>query len=152
MASKFRLFTKRFFIYCNFIVVFCFLLSCLAPYLNPQKWWFISFLGLGFPFLLLLVILFLTGWLLVLRPRYALISVITLLLGIKSISVFFAFHNSKAFNNEKEIKTLRVATWNVARFIEMRRNNNKGSQTRLKMMELIKQQDADIICLQEFFH
>ena len=93
-----------------------------------------------------------TGWLLVLRPRYALISTIALLLGIKSISVFLAFHNSPAFNYEKEIKTLRVATWNVARFIEMRRNNNKGSQTRLKMMELIKQQDADIVCLQEFFH
>jgi len=152
MPGKLRLITKRILIYTNVIAVFFFLLSCLVPYLNPQKWWFISFLGLGFPFLLLLVILFLTGWLLVLRPRYALISVIALLLGIKSISVFFAFHNSGTFNYEKEIKTLRVATWNVARFIEMRRNNNKGSQTRLKMMELIKQQDADIICLQEFFH
>jgi endonuclease/exonuclease/phosphatase family metal-dependent hydrolase len=45
-----------------------------------------------------------------------------------------------------------VATWNVARFIEMKRNNNKGSRTRLKMMELIREQDADIVCLQEFFH
>lgn len=36
------------------------------------------------------------------------------------------------------------------RFIEMKRNNNKGSQTRLKMFDLIKQQDADIICFQEF--
>ena len=48
--------------------------------------------------------------------------------------------------------TIRIVTWNVARFIEMKRNNNKGSQTRLKMMELIRQQDADIFCLQEFFH
>jgi hypothetical protein len=152
MPSKLRLITKRIFIYTNVIAAFFFLLSCLVPYLNPQKWWFISFLGLGFPFLLLLAIVFLIGWLLVLRPRYAVISAIAILLGIKSISVFFAFHNSAAFHNEKEIKTLRIATWNVARFIEMRRNNNKGSQTRLKMMELIKQQDADIICLQEFFH
>ena len=34
----------------------------------------------------------------------------------------------------------------------MKRNNNKGSQTRLKMMDLIKEQDADILCFQEFFH
>jgi endonuclease/exonuclease/phosphatase family metal-dependent hydrolase len=152
MAGKLRLITKKIFIYINVITVFFFLLACLVPYLNPQKWWFVSFLGLGFPFLLLLVILFLIGWLLILRPRYALISAIALLPGIKSISVFFAFHNSGVFNYKKETGTLRVATWNVARFIEMRRNNNKGSQTRLKMMELIRQQGADVVCLQEFFH
>ena len=152
MTGKLRHITKKIFIYTNIIVVFFFLLSCLVPYLNPQSWWFISFLGLGFPFLLLLVLLLLFGWLVVLRPHLSLISAIALLLAIKSISVFFAFHNPGKFNNSKEIKTLRISTWNVARFIEMRRNNNKGSQTRLKMMELIRQQNADIVCLQEFFH
>ena len=150
MASRFRLFTKRFFIYCNVIVVFFFLLSCLAPYLNPQKWWFISFLGLAFPFLMLIVILFLTGWLIILKPRLALISGISLLLSFNSVKVFFAFHMPGGFNYKKEPGTLRVATWNVDRFIEMKRNNNKGSQTRLEMFEIIKQQDADILCLQEF--
>lgn len=152
MASKFRIFTKRFFIYSNAIIVFFFLLSCVVPYLNPHKWWFIAYLSLAFPFLLLLVIFFLLGWLIILRPRYTLISGIALILGFKSIGVFFAFHNPGAFRYVKEPKTLRIATWNVARFIEMKRNNNKGSQTRLKMMELIKQQDADVICMQEFFH
>ena len=53
MASKFRLFTKRFFVFLNFLYPVFFLLACLAPYLNPQSWWFISLLGLAFPFLLL---------------------------------------------------------------------------------------------------
>jgi endonuclease/exonuclease/phosphatase family metal-dependent hydrolase len=150
MASKFRVFTKRFFIYSNITVVFFFLLSCLVPYLNPQKWWFISFLGLAFPFLLIVVLFFLVGWLIIAKPRLALISGIALLLGFKSISVFFAFHRSGNFNYKKEPNTLRIVTWNVARFIELKRNTNKGSQTRLKMMELIKQQDADVVCLQEF--
>jgi endonuclease/exonuclease/phosphatase family metal-dependent hydrolase len=39
----------------------------------------------------------------------------------------------------------------VARFVEWKRNNNKGSRTRLKMMDLIKEQKADVLCLQEFF-
>jgi len=150
MASKLRLFTKRFFIYSNVVVVFLFLLSCLVPYLNPQRWWFISFLGLGFPILLLLVIFFAIGWLMLLRPRYAIISVIALLLGIKSISVFFAFHKNRAFDNKKEPQTIRVASWNVARFVELKRNSNKGSSIRLQMFDLIKQQDADVLCLQEF--
>lgn len=151
MASKFRIFTKRFLIILNCIVVFFFLLACLAPYFNPQSLWFISFLGIGFPFLLLAVLGFFTWWLFVKR-KYAWLSAIAMLLGIKSISVLVAFHFPKRFAKEKNAGTIRIATWNVARFIEMKRNNNKGSQTRLKMLEQIQQQDADILCLQEFFH
>jgi endonuclease/exonuclease/phosphatase family metal-dependent hydrolase len=151
MATKLRLITKRVLVFSNILVALVFLLACLAPYLNPQTWWFISFLGLAFPFLLIIVVAFAVWWLFI-RKKLALISGITLLLGIKSISIFFAFHVFGSFHNKKDEGSIRVATWNVARFIEMRRNNNKGSQTRLKMMELIKQQDADILCLQEFFH
>ena len=151
MASKFRIFTKRVLILINYGVVFIFLLACLTPYLDPQKWWFISFLGLGFPFLLLAVSGFLIWWLFIKR-RYALISGIALLLGFKSITAFYAFHFAKGFKQEKDPKAIRVATWNVARFIEMKRNNNKGSQTRRKMLEQIRAQNADILCLQEFYH
>lgn len=150
MASKFRLFTKRFFIYSNVAVVFFFLLSCLVPYLHPQKWWFISFLGLAFPFLLVIVIFYLVGWLIILKPKLALISGIALLLSIKSLTVFLAFHRPTTFNYTKDSQSLRILTWNVARFIEMRQNNNQGSQTRLKMFDLIKEQNADVLCLQEF--
>jgi len=81
-----------------------------------------------------------------------LIPAIALLLSFKSISVFFAFNFPKKFVAEKKPQTIRIATWNVARFIEMKRNNNKGSQARLKMLDQIRQQNADILCLQEFFH
>jgi endonuclease/exonuclease/phosphatase family metal-dependent hydrolase len=151
MATKLRRFTKRVLLISNSLVVFFFLLACLAPYLHPYSWWFISFLGLAFPFLFLAVLAFLITWL-VIKKKFAWISGIALLLGIKSVTLFFSFHLPHAFNYKKEPGTLRVATWNVARFLEMKRNNNKGSQTRQKMLELIRQQDADIICMQEFFH
>lgn len=151
MSTRLRLFTKRILIICNAGLVFFFLLACLAPYLDPQRWWFISFLGIGFPFLLLVVILFMIWWLFVKR-KLALISAIALLIGFQSISVFCALHIPKNFNYKKEPGTIRIASWNVARFIEMKRNNNKGSQIRQQMLELIKQQDADILCMQEFFH
>jgi endonuclease/exonuclease/phosphatase family metal-dependent hydrolase len=133
------------------VVVFLFLLSCLVPFLNPQKWWWITFLGLGFPILLALVIVFMFFWL-VIKPRFALISIIALVVAFKNIFVFFAFNNPGSFNYKKDKEDIRIVSWNVARFVEMKRNNNKGSQTRIKMMDLIKQQDADILCLQEFFH
>jgi endonuclease/exonuclease/phosphatase family metal-dependent hydrolase len=151
MATKFRVFTKRFFIICNVGLCLFFIMACLAPYLNPQKWWFISFLGIGFPFLLIGVLVFMIWWLFVKR-KFALISFVALLIGIKSISVFFAFHLPHHFKQDKPGGSIRIASWNVARFIEMKRNNNKGSQTRLKMLEMIREQDADIFCMQEFFH
>ena len=71
-------------------------------------------------------------------------------MSIPSILVFFAFHRPVAFNYKKDPKTLRIASWNVARFIELKVNNNQGSQLRQKMFDLIKQQNADVLCMQEF--
>lgn len=151
MATKLRLITKRILVFSNILAVLFFLLAGLAPYLSPQTWWFISFLGLAFPFLLLIVFVFLIWWLFV-KKRYAIISAIALVLGIKGITIFLGFHIGSTFTMKKDPATIRIATWNVARFIEMKRNNNRGSQTRQKMMQLIREQNADILCLQEFFH
>jgi endonuclease/exonuclease/phosphatase family metal-dependent hydrolase len=76
---------------------------------------------------------------------------VALAIGYKSLAVFFGIHLSEKFDYTKPTHSLRVAHWNVARFVEWKRNNNKGSQTRLKMMDQIKEQDADVLCFQEFF-
>ena len=152
MAIRYRSVAKRFFILLNIVASVLFLLACLSPHLNPVTWWLVSLLGLGFAIILILLLLFIPFWLFVRRPRYILISVVPLLIGWKSISVFFAFHFSEDFVDKKADNALRVVHWNVARFVEWKRNNNKGSQTRRKMLDLIKKQNADVLCLQEFFH
>ncbi len=150
MAKKLQVYTRRFLVICNIILAIVFFIACLVPYLDPQSWWFISLLGLAFPFLLVLVILSGIAWLVFLKPKYAIISAIALLVGFKSISVFFAFQSTTVFNYKKDPKTLRVISWNVARFIELRKSNSGSKGVRKKMFDLIKQQDADILCLQEF--
>ena len=149
MVTRFRTFLLRFFIVLNFILVAAFLLACVAPYLNPVSWWFISWLGFTFPVLLILMVISILFWLFW-KPRYSLLLLLVLLAGWKNISVFYAFHFSRDFNYEKPAGVLRVVTWNVARFIEIKKNNNAGSQIRSKMMEQLLDQDADILCLQEF--
>lgn len=148
--ARYRRFTKIIFLILNILVAVVFLLACLAPYLDPQKWWAVSLIGLGFAFLIVTLIAFLLFWL-VFKPGYMLISILALAIGYKSISVFFAFHIPDKFDYDKPPGTLRVVHWNVARFVEWKRNNNKGSQTRMKMMDLIKEQNADVLCFQEFF-
>lgn len=149
MASRFRTFAKKFLISLNVVLALFYVLACLAPYLDPHGWWFVSLVGLFFPYLFASLLLSILFWLFI-KARYALFFFVILLLGWNSIRVFFAIHLSKEFNYEKSPGVLRVVTWNVARFIEIKKNNNKGSQTRLKMMELLKQQNADVLCLQEF--
>lgn len=150
MAVRYKRITRIIFLVLHIVVAVAFLLACLAPYLDPKKWWLISLIGLGFALLIVTLIAFVFFWL-IFRPRFMLISLIPLALGWKSISVFFAFHLPSKFDYNKPRDALRVVHWNVARFTEWKKNNNKGSQTRLKMMDLIKEQNADVLCLQEFF-
>lgn len=150
MAASYRKITKVAFLVTNILTAVVFLLACLAPYLHPTKWSLISLFGLGFAFIIITLIAFVFFWL-VFKVRYVFISLIPMLIGWKSISVFFAFHVPDKFDYDKAPGSIRVAHWNVARFTEWKRNNNKGSQTRLKMMDLIKEQNADVLCFQEFF-
>lgn len=133
----------------NGIVVAVFLLACLNPYINPQHWPLFSIISLAFPFLLLLVLAFGIGWLFVKR-KWALLSFIAIIIGGGAITDFFALKFYASFKEPKKERNIRIATWNVARFIEMIKNNNKGSQTRYKMLKQIKQINADILCFQEF--
>ncbi len=149
--ATYKRFTKVLFLVLNIGAAIIFLLGCIAPYLHPQKWWFISLIGLGFGFLIVTLLSFIFFWL-VFRPKFIFISVVALLIGWKPITVFFAFHNPDRFDYEKPKDVLRVVHWNVGRFTEWKRNNNPGSKIRLKMMDLIKEQNADVLCLQEFFH
>lgn len=151
MPSRFRIIARKTFIVINVVVMLLYLLSCLAPYIKPTGAWYISFFGLAFPFLLVLMILF-AFIQLILRSKLVILSVIILLSGFKSILVFWGFNTPTEFSEEKKSSDIRIASWNVARFLEWKKNSSEKSRTRLKMLEQIRQQDADILCLQEFFY
>ena len=151
MPSRLRIITRRTLVVLNIITAVLYLLSCLAPYIRPTDSWVIAVLGLAFPFLLVILIAFIFLWL-ILKLRRVWYSIIVLLAGFKSISVLWAFNAPSAFQYQKKPAQIRIASWNVARFLEWKRNNNEKSQTRLKMLEQIEKQSPDILCLEEFFH
>jgi len=151
MPSRLRIITRRTLVVLNIITAVLYLLSCLAPYIKPGDSWLIAVLGLAFPFLLALLIGFIFLWL-ILKLRRVWYSILVLLAGYKSINVFWAFNAPSAFQYQKKPEHIRIASWNVARFLEWKRNNNEKSQVRLKMLEQIQKQNPDILCLEEFFH
>jgi len=141
---------KKYLIGINIVVVFFYLLVCLVPFLESGSFWFIAFLGLGFPILFVPVFLFLLIWSLK-RSKWALLSLIAIVLSWQQLSVVFAYNFKKPDIDIKEDKVLRVMSWNVSRWDEWNKEKKGGLSFRHLMLDFIFLKDADVLCLQEFF-
>lgn len=150
MAGTLQRFTKRFFLTCNILLVIVYLLACFIPYLNAGKYWPVALLGLGFPLMLVLLLIFIFLWGLV-RSRWVFFPLIALVISWQQITVFFAFGKSAPETATRPENSLRVLDWNVSSWDEANKHKNGGQSHRKDMLELIKTQDPDILCLQEFF-
>jgi endonuclease/exonuclease/phosphatase family metal-dependent hydrolase len=148
----FRKITRRLFIVLNILVVFLFLLACCNGFLHPEHWWFVSILGLLFPLLLLLTVV---GGVAALCfascRRWAILSLVALLLGWSNIHALLAFHPGKRELQPKASRALRIMTWNVRSFDEFITKKKGASGHRQKMLDFIGEQDADVLCMQEFY-
>lgn len=150
MAKKFvRRAAKFFFVGLNILAVVLFLLACLTPYLNTENWWWIGYIGLMVPYLILLLVLLIIFWIAV-KPKIAWVSFIALLIGWKQISVLFSFHLGNEFIKKKEAEVLRIVDWNVQSFNGLTKNREAKKIIRTEIAESIAKLSPDIVCLQEF--
>jgi endonuclease/exonuclease/phosphatase family metal-dependent hydrolase len=133
----------------NVIVLLLFLVACLAPFLSPEQWWPISFITLLFPFLLLTLILFFICWL-IFDFKYCLIPLLAIVIGWKSIAAFIAFnYPSSQKQTVNPSGSLTVMSYNVSQFGLYREKDSKYN--RQAMFALIKKQEMDIACFQDFY-
>lgn len=131
----------------NSLLALLLLLSYLTPYVNPNLFWPIAFLGLAFPILLLLNCVALIYWVIRLKKQF-LLSAIVLLVGFNHIQSFVQFDNNP--NKTKDKKEITVMSYNVRLFDLY--NWSKNKQTRDKIFQLLQSENPDIICFQEFFY
>jgi endonuclease/exonuclease/phosphatase family metal-dependent hydrolase len=133
-------------------IVFIYLLTCLVPFLDPATFWFIAILGMGFPVLLIILLVCLVVCAL-LRSRWSFLASAALLISWQQISVAFAFRTSKEFDFTKQENNLRVLTWNVSSWTEDLHIDDKVEKTGLRnlMMDAVQMQNADVLCFQEYF-
>jgi endonuclease/exonuclease/phosphatase family metal-dependent hydrolase len=139
---------KNLMILLNIGVIVCYLLTILLPYVNTEILWFIAIIGLGFPLILFALICFIILWI-IFRSKWWLISFIVLLAGYQQIFAVLAFNSPKKFSLNKTPETIRVLHWNVSNW-DKRDYQNENSY-REKMLELVKDQKADVLCFQEFY-
>jgi endonuclease/exonuclease/phosphatase family metal-dependent hydrolase len=148
MAASLRKFSRNIFVFSNLVVVFLLLLCCANGYLNPWQWWFIALLGFGFHVLLALNLFYFVYWCFR-KSKWAFLSLAAILIAWTNFRAAIGISFGKP-SAQKTGNTIRLLTWNVHLFGVF--NPNKGDSVLKPMMiDFIKEQDADIVCLQEFY-
>lgn len=144
--SLFRRFSKQFLILCNIGVAACFLIGCYSNYFFSAIWWPVGLLSLAAFYLLLVLCLFFIFWLYV-KPAWALLFVITILLAYQPLTNILPPRLTAHFTKTKQAGDCRIMSWNVAQFDIL--YNKKRPDLRDNMIDLINDYKPDIACFQE---
>lgn len=135
---------RYFFKFLNILAIVVLVLSCLATYVEPKQLWQLSFIGFVFPVVLVINVFFLFLWILK-KDAFGIISLVAIVLTWNFIQSTFALN----FKEDSKESGIKLMTWNVKNFDLY--NWNKNEETREEMMRLIKKENPDMLCMQEFY-
>ncbi len=124
-------------------------LSYLSIVINPAKIWILSIFGLLFVPLMTLNVLLLL-WALKRRSKSFLIPLLVLVPSFFFIGRYVQLNSDETVGESVAENTVRIVSWNVGRF-KMHDKDISGRQECMdSIFRFLREQDADIICLQEF--
>jgi len=141
-----RTFLKFVVVYSGSIVAIALVLSFLSTFVSPAVFWPLAYFGLAFPVLLILnAIVFVL--LVIKRKKSVIIPLLAFIICLEPASNFFQmrFHAPKT---NFEHRDLKILTYNVHLFNLINWNNTPDQL--LEIISFIKQENPDIVCLQEF--
>lgn len=124
-------------------------LGFLAGGFDPRDYKYMPFFGLAYPYLLLLNILFIGWWCLRKRWSFAIGTLILILMGWTSLNATFGVIGNKGAGEKTNPEDLRMMTYNVHSFTPYGEKNVEP--VKQQMLELIKAENPDVICFQEYF-
>ncbi len=101
---------SKLFRWTNLVVILLTFLSYLSPYINPEYFWPITFLGMAYPWLLLGNILFIFFWLFR-KNRYFFFSFFCILTGWNHLGTFVGWNSSEEGSALKE--DIHILSYNI---------------------------------------
>lgn len=131
-------------LYVNAIFAFALLISYLAVHISPGDFALPAFFGLAYPYLLLINIIIVIIWAMMLRFE-AFISVAVIAIGFNHFSNYIKL--VKPSGNKEN--TFKVISYNLHIFNYF--DGKKPVSSEKKIMDFLKAQKPDILCLQEFY-
>jgi len=132
----------------NALLVAALLLAYLSTRIDPARFWPLAFFGTAYPWLLWANAACIAWWAFFRRKRIW-PSLLTILLGWSFLGQYVQLFGSSS--QPQGIRTpFTLMSWNVRLFDLYNWTHNQ--QTRDEMMELIRVEDPDILCMQEFLN
>jgi endonuclease/exonuclease/phosphatase family metal-dependent hydrolase len=145
----FRLGVKMLILLVNIFFVALLLLSYLAPIIGPDIFFVPAMLGLFYPVLVVINVIFLIFWLVQLK-YFFLFSMIALLLGWNTTKLYVAWGNAPEKENLQN--TIKFLSYNVRLFDQFKWTEGQDYFTRDAIFNFIALESPDIVSFQEFFH
>lgn len=121
-------------------------ITYLVPYINPGRIWFLPVLGLAAPVVYVASVMLLLYWIIRWRWVQAAIMLVLVVWGFGQITLFWRPEVRR--NYEAQISdrgTVKVMTYNVRSFY-----GPDGESSVEEVVALIREQNPDVVCLQEF--
>ncbi len=134
----------------NFIAIVLLLLSYLAMFVSPQKFYPLAFLGFAYPIFLLLNLFFVIFWIFFLK-KFFILSLIIILIGFNQLRCYINISFPSKNKNTVE-HTLSVMSYNVRLFDLYNWRSDKSSYTKDQIMDLLKDKKPSVLCIQEYYN
>ncbi len=128
----------------NLVAIIFLILSAFSDYISPEKAVFFSFLGMAFPLILAVNVLFLVWWIIVLKWKYVIVDMIAFMICISAITTYFPLHSK---TKKVPDDCVKILTYNVMRFAHAKAHKPNSPN---RVLEYIVNSKADIVCLQEY--
>jgi endonuclease/exonuclease/phosphatase family metal-dependent hydrolase len=128
----------------NIFFALALLISYLSVHIRPDVFAFPALMGLGYPYLLLINVLFALFWIVFLRFE-AFISIVIIAVGLTHFSNYIKLRKPSG----DKTGTFKVLSYNLRLFNYY--ENKKPVSSEKKVLELLKNQNSEIICLQELY-
>jgi endonuclease/exonuclease/phosphatase family metal-dependent hydrolase len=132
----------------NLLLAFALLLSYLSVYVSPENIWFLSLLGLAYPYLLLLNLFFMIFWIYRLN-KFFLISLFVMLIGWSRFITTIGMPVKKELHINANADTIKLMTYNVHGFSYDRKKRVKPYSN--SILSYANSNKADVLCFQEFY-
>lgn len=148
MAKKKYSFLDKILLPIAFALAVALVLGTVAGNMDPRKHPVIAFFGLAYPYILFIHIIFIAWWCISKKWFFAILSVVVIAFGIKTLRATFSLSGDEG-KTEKAENSIRMMTYNVHNFKLYGGENDV--LVKEKMLNVVQNENPDIICFQEFY-
>jgi endonuclease/exonuclease/phosphatase family metal-dependent hydrolase len=128
----------------NGIGLLLLLVSYASPYVSPELFWPVSFLGLAYPVLVIVNLLFVLYWIAVFKLKF-MYSLVAIALGYSFLPAYIQFKAKKSTETEH---TITLMNFNMKYFGAYEEDQKLKEPDRF--FEIFDKVNADVLCYQEY--